>query len=309
MNFRNALSMLAFGLMAAQPALAAREVSISTGGFPALGCSESNATGALISTSCSNGGAAASASGFANYRNVGVSASTFAEQVFDPFSPRTTAANASASARMYDYLTVSSQGQSGPAMLSFSIVISRDLEFFLRATEITTHTALSQGGAGADFRAVLEIAGTRFFHLQQDFEEVRLATTQAPQRQSNSAAAINNVPVSTALGTFNYSVPIVLGREFFVEMALRADVSSSGFGTAGGDGTLNSLNSFDWGGIQGVTVDGQPVDFAVTSQSGTDWTSPVPELPTMALLIGGLGVVLRRAARGSASRPRQMISK
>ena len=35
---------------------------------------------------------------------------------------------------------------------------------------------------------------------------------------------------------------------------------------------LSSMNSFDWGGIQSVTVDGQLVEFSVASQSRTDWT-------------------------------------
>jgi hypothetical protein len=200
-----------------------------------------------------------------------------------------------------DRLTVSSAGRSGAATLSFAFSLSRDVILDVYAEEITTHNATSQGHAGTGFTATLGIAEQQVVHFQADYEFVRRRAGSAQEGLVGAEAKINGDPVSTALGTFHYNVPIVLGQEFALHMGLKASASSNGSGIAGGTATLSSMNSFDWLGVQGVFVDGQPVDFLVSSVSGTDWASPVPEVPMLALLLGGLGVVLRRA-RNAAHR-------
>jgi MYXO-CTERM domain-containing protein len=55
-------------------------------------------------------------------------------------------------------------------------------------------------------------------------------------------------------------------------------------------------STLTWQGISGVTHQGNPVDFTITSESGTDWTQPssVPEPALAALLALGAGAAIRR---------------
>lgn len=69
----------------------------------------------------------------------------------------------------------------------------------------------------------------------------------------------------------------------------------SNFGGAGG---------IAWGGISEVTHQGAPVEYSITSESGTDWTQPVPEpdaaaaglAAAIALALLGRREIIRRRA-------------
>ena len=56
--------------------------------------------------------------------------------------------------------------------------------------------------------------------------------------------------------------------------------------------------SVSWAGITSVEQSGVPIDYEITSESGTDWTQPVPEPAAAASGLGALAAIaLRRFAR------------
>lgn len=98
---------------------------------------------------------------------------------------------------------------------------------------------------------------------------------------------------------------ITLGQTYslYVNLAVNAQVdieSSSSIDDNGnvvnlyafGSAKISMLNSLSWGGIQSLTVDGNPINFTVTSDSGFDYSKPfsqpVPEPATMLLIGSGL---------------------
>lgn len=56
--------------------------------------------------------------------------------------------------------------------------------------------------------------------------------------------------------------------------------------------------SISWAGITSVEQEGVPIDYEVSSESGTDWTQPVPEPASIASGLGAIAAIaLRRFAR------------
>ncbi len=81
-----------------------------------------------------------------------------------------------------------------------------------------------------------------------------------------------------------FSVSIVLGTPF--ELGVFAN-ALAGPSSQGGVFVVNTssadVSAIRWLGIDGVTVAALPVDYEVTSLSGTDWTQPAPEPAATAL--------------------------
>jgi len=187
--------------------------------------------------------------------------------------------------------------------MNYSINLSRSSSFDVDAVSGTdgVHRIDSAANGMTYFRADVGIGGQSVVHTQTDAETVVAYYEQPTERTFASSGMIMGAPVASALGTYRYAIDIYLGQEFSLGMTLSVQAHSSASGEAGAAATISSMNSFDWGGIQSVTIDGQPVEFSVISASGTDWTqpytSPIPEAPTLALLLTGLGVVLRRSVK------------
>jgi hypothetical protein len=93
-------------------------------------------------------------------------------------------------------------------------------------------------------------------------------------------------------GTYSIAATVLSGMPTQFSVVLTTDASAS----AGGSATIDMTHSFEWGGIQSVTQNGQAVSFTLSSASGTDYhnsfaPSPVPEPASGFLMVGLLGVV------------------
>jgi hypothetical protein len=97
----------------------------------------------------------------------------------------------------------------------------------------------------------------------------------------------------------SFSVTVTLGTPFELGIFSRASAGTAGAGPDWfSEATSDFASTLTWQGVSGVTVAGNAIGYALSSQSGVDWTvpyAPVPE-PSMALLLGGglLALALRR---------------
>lgn len=93
------------------------------------------------------------------------------------------------------------------------------------------------------------------------------------------------------------------GQSFSLDMQMSAFATATGTGYDAGsfaaEGSLNFLNTVAWQGITSVTQgDGSPVDFTITSESGTDYTQAITAVPAPAgLWLLGSGIVALAARR------------
>jgi hypothetical protein len=98
------------------------------------------------------------------------------------------------------------------------------------------------------------------------------------------------------------SVPIGFSVRFgepgFFLVGLMTNIGRNSISTAPGTADLDFSSTATWSGIQQVTIGGSPVPFTITSESGTDWTKPVPEPGAAALLLTGAAMlcVVRRSS-------------
>jgi hypothetical protein len=100
------------------------------------------------------------------------------------------------------------------------------------------------------------------------------------------------------------SFDVVVGGSVTFGLSLTASAGHSGILIDAPGSALSSFGAagdVGWGGISGVEQDGTPVpSFTITSESGTDWTQPVPEpgaassAAAAALALGALSPLRRR---------------
>lgn len=97
----------------------------------------------------------------------------------------------------------------------------------------------------------------------------------------------------------NFSVTVTLGTPFELGIFSRASAGVAGAGPNWfSEASSDFASTLTWQGISGVSVAGNSIGYALSSQSGVDWTvayAPVPE-PSVALLLsaGLLALALRR---------------
>lgn len=112
-------------------------------------------------------------------------------------------------------------------------------------------------------------------------------------------------------GTFNFDVNFVYGFETGLDVLFRATSQVYGWAEDGasltGTARLDFANTIQWQGISNVVDEnGDPVDFSFASESGVDWTQPVPlqavPLPASVWLLGTAlaGLALRRVGSRKA---------
>ena len=88
---------------------------------------------------------------------------------------------------------------------------------------------------------------------------------------------------------FTYGTPF----DFWLNIRARSDITTSEPGSVSA-----TLSLTDWSGFENLMVGGSPVANAtVTSVSGNDWTQPVPEPSTAALLVAGCGLAMAHRRR------------
>jgi hypothetical protein len=94
----------------------------------------------------------------------------------------------------------------------------------------------------------------------------------------------------------DFDINVEVGASSSLKLTLTASGGNGGAVTApgsalsdfGGDGGLT------WGGISEVTYQGEPIAYTITSESGTDWTQPVPEPGAVAGLGAAVALALLR---------------
>jgi hypothetical protein len=112
-----------------------------------------------------------------------------------------------------------------------------------------------------------------------------------------------NFASRTVNDAITLAVPITYGQSFTLGIYAYASAGMrSASGVPGNSSTsLDFSHTLTWGGIPAVFYNGTPVtDYTLTSGTGIDWTQPVPEPATLALLLAG---VIPALARRRARRP------
>lgn len=193
---------------------------------------------------------------------------------------------AQAGSRWMDSWIISSPALTGlPGTLSASVVVDADSLVSLNATTPPGLNALAT--AGWSFR----VDGGGF----------NLVNTTGG-RQIDEAG---NITSFGDPGTFNFQVDFVYGQQIDWDIIFVATSHVGGWAAEGGGlaGTAEVLfqNTIQWMGISSVLdANGQPVEFSLSSESGVDWTQPVPlqavPLPASFWLLGSglVGLIARR---------------
>jgi hypothetical protein len=105
---------------------------------------------------------------------------------------------------------------------------------------------------------------------------------------------------------FEEVIPVVfevqLGVPTSLRMILVAGADRSALLTSPGTSDVNFGSTAYWGGIEEVTASGEPIAFAVASESGTDYAVPAPEPGRAALVLAG---ALGLAGAGRRGRDRR----
>ena len=196
---------------------------------------------------------------------------------------------AQAGSRWIDSWTISAPALTGTAgTLSGSVVVDAD--------------SLVSLSAPGDYEGALAVAGWSFRADGGGFNVV----DATGGRQIDKAG---NITSYGDPGTFNFQLQFIYGQQIDWDMIFRA--TSQIYGpvaeNSGLFGTADVLfqNTIQWMGISSVLdANGQPVDFSFTSESGVDWTQPVPlqavPLPASVWLLGSglLALIARRYRAG-----------
>lgn len=170
--------------------------------------------------------------------------------------------------------------------------------------------AFSGGGPG-----VINQEGAALWSLRQSFGGNQFdigcswntSAFQSPADWSCSGFDPSGQPADRIQGRSSFVASVVFGQPLPLTFYLTALAGMTVYAQqvgyyAAGDLTLAMGNSFYWDGVDTVTVDGVAVDFTLSSESGTNYTTslaPIPEPGTALLWAGGLGLLLaaRRARR------------
>lgn len=220
-----------------------------------------------------------------------VTASTFAS--FD--GPGTVSSTASAS--LYDFVSIDSGTPSELLKVRYSVAIF--------------------GGTGSTIDAQpgnSNFGGETFWQASQTFGQSTsrasaytwifydgTTPTQLPPGQ----------PSSTIGQVFTFETMIRSGARSMIELSLQSRVALNmlDYAVSGNGGSLFTQGIY-WGGISSVTrADGSLVDYTLTSDSGTDWTrsfapaAAVPEPSAAWMAVAGIGALLVRRRRASATQP------
>lgn len=275
---------------------------------PGPGCKASDLTGAQVAAACTgtsdrvttSGSATAVAAG--GHLGTAIAVETRADASDGPGGYV-----ALTYAQTVDRLRIDgSSGEQGQGLMTFTVNLA------VQRTSVTNApgpSAVTLAATGSDLRADVTIDGENHSLWMQDNYRVDYRPETGPIGTGDSFAYIDDVMVPSVLGPRTFVVPFTFGLEFDLQLEL----SGYAYAGASGDGhasiNIDAMNSFDWRGIQSVTVGGRDVAFTLTSQSGVDWISPVPEPASAWLLAIGLGacagllrIQKRRATSSATSR-------
>lgn len=194
-------------------------------------------------------------------------------------------------ARFFDYLTFSGQSAGTAGVLA--------LDVLLRGEQ--THLAAGPWGF-ADTRWQFDLRiGGQPFHLE------RIAHGSVNPIDGPSFEVLES---GNAFAQHRIEVPIIFGRPVSLDVRLEGSATANVLVTAADgsfEGHYDLTRSAYWGGIAGVTVGGQAVDFSVSAASGTDYRGsmvPIPEPRSVVLFgFGLIGLLVWRAGYVAGIRP------
>tara|TARA_B100001105_G_scaffold140966_2_gene112944 strand:+ start:266 stop:1213 length:948 start_codon:yes stop_codon:yes gene_type:complete len=260
------------------------------------GCTEFDTNGGLVTAACTsifdNVTSTATAKSVASGGHLGASI------VIDTHAQNSNAAGGftgTTTARTVDRVRIDGiNGEQGQGLLSLSVSLAAQQS---AVTQATGPSAVTLASTGTEVRAILSVAGEEHYMMRTGSYRVDWRPETGPIGSGDDVSYIDGVTVPSAFGLHTFTIPFSFGSEFTISMELR------GYATAGaaGDGQasidFDAMNSFDWRGIQRVSAGGQEVPFTLTSESGIDWVSPVPEPETAWLFVVGLVSCAALAAR------------
>lgn len=179
-------------------------------------------------------------------------------------------------------------------------------------------TAVVSFSMGVDWSAVIQgnpVAGPDNPTVGQAYVDVNFTRTGTPGQYANVYEDIDHscsrpgecgslsvfgqrtpqLPTyANGVATFYFNA--ILGGTYEVIFGMNAVVSGYG-----GSAFVDATHSMSWGGIQSITLAAQPLAATVTSGSGLNLLSPVPEAPTTALWALGAWVLFLSGRRRSPS--------
>lgn len=217
----------------------------------------------------------------------------------------------SAIASWEEMVEVTAPGRSGPGVMQVAIEITGSLNCVLYEIDYNK----SMGGVSNVYADVITSTAGKVFSAQASMllspsagpePEIKLETLYGYVYDDLEVGEFSRSFASIS-GSYVFDVPFVFGEPFLLTGILEAATGTQG-GRGGTPGTtLESLSAFGgsmvWRGVVGVRTGGGAVvtDFQLTSESGFDYVTAVPEpaaaWPAVAALLALGSRASRRATR------------
>lgn len=150
------------------------------------------------------------------------------------------------------------------------------------------------------------------FTLNGRLHQVGQDVTQAPNGSATNMSKVDGIEVADPpLGLFTFLTSVTADTPFtLIGSALgsvRAGMTENQVASTGSS-FVDFAQSVYWAGVNSVTlVDGTPVDYTLTSASGTDYSgslAPIPEPATWILMLGGAAALTALRRRKADPTPR-----